>query len=163
MQLFRVLIGLMVFSLASQTVSSAEFELNDLSGKTHKLSDYRGQWVVVNYWATWCPPCVEEMPELVFFHDKHEAQGDAMVIGVNYESAPESKISEFLDDYLVTYPNLLAEPGSSTPIGPISIMPTTLLIAPDGRLVHKKFGRVDVAYLERTLAMQKKRFAEQNR
>ncbi|MES9935022.1 MAG: TlpA disulfide reductase family protein, partial [Sedimenticola sp.] len=50
----------------------ADFSLPDLDGRTVKLSEFRGKWVVVNYWATWCPPCVEEMPELELFHSQNK-------------------------------------------------------------------------------------------
>ncbi|MBI5041729.1 MAG: TlpA family protein disulfide reductase, partial [Gammaproteobacteria bacterium] len=57
-----------------------DFSLPDVQGKQRNLSEFRGQWVVVNFWATWCPPCLEEIPDLVLFHERHQAK-DAMVLG----------------------------------------------------------------------------------
>ena len=69
-------------------------EFVDLNGKTVKLSDYRGKWVVVNYWATWCPPCVKEIPELVSFHEAHSKK-DAVVLGVNHQEDPVAEVKKF--------------------------------------------------------------------
>ncbi|MEW8429404.1 MAG: TlpA family protein disulfide reductase, partial [gamma proteobacterium symbiont of Ctena orbiculata] len=70
-----------MFSAAAETV---DFELPGLDGKRYRLSDYRGKWVLVNYWATWCPSCREELPELEVFHNNHK-DTDAVVLGVAME------------------------------------------------------------------------------
>ncbi|MDH5544032.1 MAG: TlpA family protein disulfide reductase [Gammaproteobacteria bacterium] len=137
-----------VYAQDKHAVSApVDFVLSDLDNKNHKLSDYRGKWVVVNYWATWCPPCVEEMPELVFFHDKHKDK-DAVVLGINLEDVDDEKVRQFVDEHLITYPILLAEPAEEGPLGAIPGLPTTFLVDPQGRVVHRKIGRVDQTYLE---------------
>lgn len=133
--------------------SGADFTLHALDGKKHSLSDYRGKWVVVNYWATWCPPCREEMPELVLFHDKHKNK-DAVVLGVNMEEASNEHLRAFADDYLVSYPILRSEPDM-TALGPIMGLPTTYLVAPDGRVVAHKVGAITAESIESFIASHK--------
>ena len=72
-----------------------DFALPDLDGKIHRLSDYRGKWVVVNYWATWCPPCLEEIPELEDFYSEHHKR-DAIVVGINYEDSDPAYLKSFV-------------------------------------------------------------------
>ena len=140
-------LSVIVLGLWAVAATAAEFELRDLDGKLHRLSDYRGKWVVVNFWATWCPPCREEIPELIFFHDSHKDK-DAVVIGVNYEDLEIDKVRSFLEDYLVSFPVLLSEPDEMGPLGRIKGLPTTYLVAPDGKVVHERLGAVNVEYLE---------------
>lgn len=143
-----VLISLILAPLTSW--GAEDFTLRDLDGEAHRLSDFRGQWVVVNVWATWCPPCREEIPELIFFHDAHAGK-DALVLGVNFEELKVDKVRSFLDEYLVSYPILLAEPGREGPLGPIKGLPTTYIVSPEGEVVHTRVGSVDRAYLESAL------------
>jgi thiol-disulfide isomerase/thioredoxin len=142
--LFFVVAGVIAFPAKSAPV---DFVYSSLDNIEYRLSSYRGKWVFVNYWATWCPPCVEEMPELVFFHDKHKDK-DAVVIGINMEDVEDQKVRDFLDDHLITYPVVLAEPSREGPLGKIPALPTTFLVNPQGEVVHRKVGRVDIEYLE---------------
>ncbi|MDX1654198.1 MAG: TlpA disulfide reductase family protein, partial [Candidatus Competibacteraceae bacterium] len=82
---------------ATQTV---DFQLPGLDGQPVKLSDYRGRWVVLNFWATWCPPCLEEMPELEAFH----RSDSAVVVGVNFETVDREVLADFVADLAISYP-----------------------------------------------------------
>ncbi len=122
----------------------------DLDGQESMLSDYRGKWVIVNLWATWCPPCLVEIPDLVMFHEAHKDK-DAIVIGVNYEANDVNKIKNFADSQMINYPIVRFEgkvDGRTTPFGPLQGLPTTYMIAPDGSVVAKRTGMVDQAMLE---------------
>ena len=150
---------LCLFFVGVVFANTSHFQLSDLDGKDHSLADYKGKWVVVNYWATWCPPCVEEIPELIFFHDTHAAK-DAVVLGVNFEDVSELKVKKFLEDYMVSYPVLLSEADSHSDLGKITGLPTTFIISPDGNVVHKKTGMIDADYLEKIIAQQKLKLSE---
>jgi thiol-disulfide isomerase/thioredoxin len=127
-----------------------EMELPVLGGGENSLEQHRGKWVVVNYWATWCPPCLEEIPELVAFHDAHKAQ-DAVVWGVNFEDISPRALEGFLEEFVVTYPVSTVPPAGNTPLGPVTGLPTTFLVDPEGRLVTKHTGPVNAEMLERLI------------
>lgn len=121
--------------------------LNSLDGTTHNLEDYRGNWVVVNYWATWCPPCIEEMPELQAFHDDNVGKG-AMVIGINIEYISKQKLYDFLDDYFITYPIFTSPPVEKSELGLIPGLPTTFLVSPESEVVARQIGPITREMIE---------------
>lgn len=134
--------------LATSALAQApDFELEDLAGRSHRLSDYRGNWVVVNYWATWCPPCLEEMPELAAFHERYRDHG-VVVLGVNMEEIERTELEAFVESLLVDYPILLS--GMMPPQGMPSVrgLPTTLVVSPGGDIVATRLGGVTAAQLE---------------
>lgn len=139
-----LLLGLLL--LVENALANPDFTLLDIDGKQHRLSDYRGKWVVVNYWATWCPPCLEEIPELVDFHDRHK-DTDAVVLGVNLEQVAPETLRQFVEEHFVSYPILPGKPSMDT-VGPVRGLPTTYLVAPDGRLVARQVGGVTAAGIE---------------
>ena len=148
----------LVFSILYAVTASTEpvdYSLPDVHGKKHSLADYRGKWVVVNYWATWCPPCQEEIPDLVEFHDRHK-DNDAVVIGINFEDIGEEQLSAFVDSFLISYPILRSEPLAETPLGTIPGLPTTFIIAPDGSPVARQVGPVTGKQLDEYIARKKK-------
>ncbi len=126
---------------------AVDMELKGLKGKISNLSDFQGKWVLVNFWATWCPPCLEEMPELQSFHDNHEEK-DAIVIGLNTEVISPEKVSQFLDDYFITYPNFIAGPVSRTVLGEVPALPTSFLISPEGKVEARQVGMLTREMIE---------------
>lgn len=134
--------------LSSQAVSgqAVEMTLTALDGSTRQLSDYEGKWVVVNYWATWCRPCVTEMPELQGFHDDNV--GKAVVIGINLELVSNDQLRQFLDDISITYPIFTSKPVRQSELGDIPGLPTTFLVSPQGKVVATQVGMVTREMIE---------------
>jgi len=139
MTIGRLLVVMMLL-LEAGTASAVDWNLTQMDGKTRNLTDYRGQWVIVNFWATWCPPCREEIPELIHFHD--EQKGNAVVLGVNFEEFDKEKLAEFVDEYMMSYPIFTLKPTNVTPLGSVPGLPTTYMIAPTGEVVARQVGMV---------------------
>lgn len=130
-----------------------DFTLSDMEGVEHKLSDYQGKWVVVNYWATWCPPCLTEIPELVDFHEEHKDQ-DAVVLGVNFEDISLNGLKQFSEEYFMNYPVLRTTPGPNSALGPIPGLPTTYLVSPTGEVVARQVGPITAKRINDFIAQQ---------
>ena len=136
----RFLFLLVLFCSPPLLANPVELELTDMEGNELKLSDYRGKWVVLNYWATWCPPCLEEIPELVLFHEFHK-DSDGVVIGIDMEMLPPGVLARFVDDNFISYPIVPMVKGMPS-FDNVESFPTTYLIDPDGIAVVKHVGAV---------------------
>jgi len=136
---------------ASDTV---DFTLPDLDGNPRSLSEFRGKWVLVNYWATWCPPCREEMPELEVFHASHK-DDDAVVIGVNMERVGEAELRAFVEEQFISFPVLRDKSRGRTELGTIPGLPTSFMVSPEGKLVARQVGPLTRQQLEDFLAKHK--------
>jgi len=119
-------------------VPAPEFSLQDMEGKTHTLSDYQGKAVILNFWATWCPPCREEMPSMQRAWEQVRAEGIAM-LAVNVGES-EDKVFAFLADYPVNFPILFDKDSSAMKNWPVKGLPTTLVLDPQGRIVYRAVG-----------------------
>lgn len=150
-QRVRLLLIICASALMIGVAQAKDVEFVDLQGQSVNLSDFKGQWVVVNLWATWCPPCVVEMPELVFFHEKYKDKG-AMVLGVNYEDVAVEKINSFTDELMISFPIVRFKDidlnTNRTPFGPLRGLPSTYMVAPSGEIVAARTGMVDLKALE---------------
>ena len=126
----------------------ARFNFNDLDGNTHRLSDYRGQWVIVNFWATWCAPCVHEIPELNRFYRRYRERGVAM-LGVNYEELSAQQVKLALQAFKIDYTVLrLGEDSDMSEAMVLKGLPATFVISPRGELLKTWLGAVTEERLE---------------
>lgn len=118
--------------------AAPEFELVDLDGRLHRLADYRGQVVILNFWATWCPPCREEMPAMERAHEALEGE-DIAILAINV-GEDEDTVFTFTADYPVTFPLLMDRDAEVIEEYQVVGLPTTFVIDPAGRIVHRVVG-----------------------
>jgi thiol-disulfide isomerase/thioredoxin len=139
--------------LLALTVSWAQaegFKVTDTTGKTHTLAGYKGKWVLVNYWATWCPPCLEEIPDLIGLHENKK--NNLVVIGIALDYRNAKQVTDFAEGLLVNYPIVLGNPQIVNQIGPVQGLPTTYLYNPDGKMVAQQVGAITRASVENYIA-----------
>ncbi len=125
-----------------------------IDGAHLRLSDLRGKWVLVNFFATWCIPCVEEHPDLVNFSTAHEQAGDAQIVGVVYSDSVGA-VKDFRAQKGGTWPMLTDPDGKIALDFGVSGVPESFLINPEGIVVSKIIGGIQRPELERLLARAK--------
>jgi len=153
-QMPSILIALVLF-LVPVSVLAVDFAFTDSEGKENKLSQYKGKWVLVNFWATWCPPCRKEIPELSDFHLENE---DAVVIGVNYEPGlKDERLKKFMAVYLISYPVTRVNDAIIDAVGQPRGLPTSVLINPRGEIVKTISGMVTDKTLNQIIAQYEKK------
>ncbi|MHB1677285.1 MAG: peroxiredoxin family protein [Sulfuriferula sp.] len=125
--------------------------MTDLSGHTIALNQLRGQMVLVDFWATSCPGCVKEMPQLVKLYQHNHAKGFEMVaVAMNYDEA--ALVRRFAADRGLPFPVVFDSQGTvAHAFGDIKLTPTAFLIAPDGHIVEQTIGELDFVKLQHRL------------
>jgi thiol-disulfide isomerase/thioredoxin len=139
-----------LFAAVPSVAEIVDFMLPDLEGKPVSLSDFRGKWVIVNYWATWCPPCLDEIPELVSLHDDNRDK--LVVLGVDYEEINTDYLREFVESHMMSYPVVRMDPVPVTRLGPVMGLPTTYIISPEGERMARQEGPVTQEAIEQYIA-----------
>jgi thiol-disulfide isomerase/thioredoxin len=146
---------LVCLTLCSGSAMAHDFTFLDIQGKQQRLVDYRGKWVLVNFWATWCPPCQEETPELITLHNAHK-NTDLVVIGVALDSTRPA-VSEFVSKYAIPYPIIISSyTAAETEVGVVDALPTTYLYDPTGKQIIFQEGVVSRSDVETLLALKNK-------
>jgi len=140
MALFQLLA--LPYGIAKELDKAPEFELDDLRGQHHRLSDYRGKIVLINFWASWCPECIEEMPSLNKLYEKYEGKG-LVVLGISADRKKEAAL-KILMQTSVTYPvSLDTTGGMFIKRYTVIALPTTVIIDRNGFIKERVIGRID--------------------
>ena len=129
-----------------------EFSLPDLNGKTWNLKDLRGKVVFVNFWATWCPPCREEMPAMQQLYQEYRDKGLVM-LGINFMESPNT-IKPFVSEYKLTFPILL-DSGTVMVLYGVLGLPATYLVDRKGKAAARALGARDWKNKESVRVIQK--------
>ena len=138
----------LLLTYAALSPAAAEFKLTDSDGKVHRLADYRGKWVIVNFWATWCAPCLEEIPDLVAIT---ESRKDVQVLGVAMEFQDSKQVLQFAEGMFVNYPIVLGDRNTADQVGKVVGLPTTFVYDPQGKLAVRHVGKITRKQIERLL------------
>ena len=133
----RFFIGLISSVVLLLSVQAQAFQFRDTAGKVHKLEDYKGRWVLVNFWATWCPPCLKEIPDLIALY---ESRKDIMIIGVSMDADDSQVVLDFVQKMGVTYPTVLGNRTIASQLDDISLLPSTYFFDPEGNPAARQLG-----------------------
>jgi len=123
------------------------FTLQDLNGKNVSLADFQGKVVVLDFWATWCPPCVKEIPHFIELYEQYKDKGLAMV-GISLDREGVGVVKAFVQKYQIKYPIMMTDGKVDKAFGGITSIPTTFLIDSAGNISKKYVGYNSKAVFE---------------
>ena len=123
-----------------------KFSLKDLNGNAVTLDGLRGKVLVLNFWATWCPPCRAEIPDFVAYYNANKSKG-LEILGVSVDTNTATGVSAFVRTNKMSYPVAMMTEKIIRDYGPIDSIPTTFIIDKSGRVRHAEIGIVDKATL----------------
>jgi thiol-disulfide isomerase/thioredoxin len=141
----RVIAVLLCFALNACSKPDHEPDFETLSGDKGRFVELHGRWLLVNYWAEWCKPCIKELPELKKFSDQYAKT--AQIFAVNFDGASGDDLREQVRKLNVQVPVLLADPAPLLGIERPTGLPTTYVFNPEGKFVTKLEGEQTVATL----------------
>ena len=119
-------------------VSCSKPEYVDSKGVGGNFSDYHGRWMIINYWAIWCKPCIEEVPELNHFAKSNEDK--VVVLGVDYDQSADLVLQQSIDQLNIQFTVLSTDPAATLGYARPQVLPTTLIFNPSGELVKTLLG-----------------------
>lgn len=128
-----------VFAQKNQEDKAPAFTLKDLNGKTVRLSDFKGKVILLNFWATWCPPCRAEIPELIKWQKEYEDQG-LQIIGITYPPTNRAKVRRFVRQNEINYPILFGSKKTKELFTSAETMPFSVVIDTEGNIKEQIEG-----------------------
>ena len=137
---------------------SQQFDFETLSGERHQWQDLQQQWVVVNYFAEWCAPCLKEVPELNDFAEWSLTQHDVQLFAVSYDPLSRDVLVQIRDKYNMDFELLVPEKTRFVPIKKPQYLPATYVIKPDGTITPPLLGDQTAESLKQAIAQLKQSF-----
>ena len=129
--------ALVVVSLVVLCACSQPLDFVDTDGNGYRYSDIQGKWQVINYWATWCAPCIREIPELIRLDENND---NVVVFGVNFDAPEGEEIARQIEKMGITFPVYQEDPHVHLGIQMPEVLPTTVLIDPEGKVAEVLVG-----------------------
>ncbi|HEX9592813.1 MAG TPA: TlpA disulfide reductase family protein [bacterium] len=130
------------------TIPAPSFSLPDLAGNRVELAQFKGKVLVIDFWATWCPPCREAIPELIAMKKKYGPQGFD-IVGISMDENPARVVPPFVEHYGINYPVVVANAEVSSAFGGIYGLPTTFIVDRNGNIAQRYIGYVDAKVIAR--------------
>ena len=135
-----------VVQLLKDPAPLGDFAVTDLGGRTISSSDLRGKVVLVNFWATWCPPCRAEIPDLIKLQDKYRDK--LIVLGISEDEIPPGEVKAFVTEQKMNYRVAMTTPALGKIFRGVSALPTTFVIDREGKLVQRHVGMLNAQQTE---------------
>jgi thiol-disulfide isomerase/thioredoxin len=136
----KALLVILLLAINLLTACSNENSFHLLSGEKKTIEDYRGQWLVINFWAEWCPPCLEEIPELGKLVKENP---EIAVLGVSYDKLTNDELETLVKKLDIQYSIVATEPMPYLPVAKPQSLPGTYLISPSGQTMGPILGKID--------------------
>lgn len=140
MKKFFLYAGFAAVSLAAGVFLQLSFhkDFHTIDGQSGRWADFKGDWLVINYFAEWCAPCLKEVPELNAFHREY----DIPLFAISFDGEPDDKMRNLMTKYNMTFPVISAEPMPELPVPKPRALPTTYILNPDGEIQKTIQGEV---------------------
>jgi thiol-disulfide isomerase/thioredoxin len=155
------IVGLLVFPLAACKPKGAPaapapptaapvWKLKDLDGRFVDSAQFQGKVLVIDFWATWCPPCLSEIPGYIALQEKY-GQAGLVIVGISLDSEAPEEVKQFVAQHHMNYPVVLGDESVTTPFGGVEEIPTTFIVDRQGNIRYRKVGAEETAAFEQRL------------
>jgi thiol-disulfide isomerase/thioredoxin len=132
--------------LLREPIATTAFTATTLDGRSFSSADWRGKVVLVNFWATWCPPCRAEIPDLIVLQEKYRDQ--LVILGISEDEGSVDGVRRFVAEHKINYPIVMSTPELRKLFPPVMALPTTFVLDRDGNLAQKNVGMLNARETE---------------
>lgn len=148
--LFLTLLFAAAVSAGVLTYQSLQKDFETLDGEAYRWHDLQGQWVVINYFAPWCAPCLREMPELASFYQSRP--DNTQLFAINYDPKTKSELISMTKEFGISVPVIISNADTKLPMAKPPYLPATYIVGPDGKIKDTLMGEITAASLRQRLS-----------